>query len=90
MEAFNRGDLKSAREQHAFMVEVIRILLKYPPIPGQKAMMKMLGWDFGSCRLPLTTLSQESFDKFYKELDEISFFEKVPGASLVTSKNGQK
>ena len=87
METFNRGDLIAAREQHAYMVEVIRILLRYPPIPGQKAIMKMLGWDLGPCRLPLTTLSRESFDKFYKELDEISFFEKVPSASLSTIKN---
>ena len=86
MEAFNRGDLVAAREQHAYMVEVIRILLRYPPIPGQKAIMKMLGWDLGPCRLPLTAISQESFDKFYKELEEISFFERVP-ASLDTIKS---
>jgi N-acetylneuraminate lyase len=84
MEAFNRGDLTGARAQHAYLVEVIRILLKYPPIPGQKAIMKMLGWDLGPCRLPLTTLGQESFDKFYKELDDLSFFEKIPSASLHT------
>ena len=87
--AFNRGDLTGARDQHAYMVEVIRILLKYPPIPAQKAIMKMLGWDFGPCRLPLTTLSQEDFDKFYKELDELSFFEKVPSASLHPNKAWQ-
>ncbi|MEO6732769.1 MAG: dihydrodipicolinate synthase family protein [Ferruginibacter sp.] len=87
MGAFNRGDLIAAREQHGYLVEVIRVLLRYPPIPGQKAIMKMLGWDLGPCRLPLTTLSDENFDKFYKELDEISFFEKVPSAALHTIKN---
>jgi N-acetylneuraminate lyase len=84
VEAFSKGDVVAARDQHAYMVEMIRILLRYPPIPGQKAIMKMLGWDFGPCRLPLTTLSQESFDKFYKELDAIGFFEKVPSASFDT------
>lgn len=87
IEAFNRGDLPAAREHHAYMVEVIRVLLKYPPIPGQKAIMKMLGWDLGPCRLPLTTLTKEQFDKFYKELDEISFFEMVSAAPLTTVKN---
>jgi N-acetylneuraminate lyase len=77
IEAFKRGDLAAARDQHAYMVEVIRILLKYPPIPGQKAIMKMLGWDMGPCRLPLSLLSSEEFDRFYKELDGISFFDKV-------------
>lgn len=82
VDAFKRGDLLTAREQHAYMVEVIRVLLKYPPIPGQKAIMKMLGWDLGPCRLPLTTLSTENFDKFYKELDDLAFFEKVSSVTL--------
>ncbi len=86
VEAFKRGDLPAAREQHAYMVEVIRILLKYPPIPGQKAIMKMLGWDLGPCRLPLTTLSNESYNTFYRELYDLSFFERVPTVSLETSK----
>lgn len=77
MEAFRKGDMKAARESHAYMVEVIRVLLKYPPIPGQKAIMKMMGWDLGPCRLPLTTLSQESYDEFYNQLAELSFFEKL-------------
>lgn len=77
MDAFQKGDIETAREQHAYLVEVIRILLKYPPIPGQKAIMQMLGWDMGPCRLPLATLDRESFDEFYRELDALSFFDKV-------------
>ncbi len=78
MEAFEQGDLDAAREYHAYMVEVIRIFVKYPSIPAQKAIMKMLGWDLGPCRLPLTTLNGESYDKLYSELNAISFFEKIP------------
>lgn len=80
VESFRKGDMKAARESHAYMVEVIRVLLKYPPIPGQKAIMKMLGWDLGPCRLPLTTLSQESYDEFYRQLDELGFFKAAPRA----------
>ena len=76
-EAFSRGDITAARKHHIYMVEVIRCLLKYPPIPGQKAIMKMLGWNFGPCRLPLTTLDCESYSKFFKELEALSFFEKT-------------
>lgn len=86
VDAFKRGDLAAAREQHAYMVEVIRILLKYPPIPGQKAIMKMLGWDLGPCRLPLTTLSSESYNTFYRELYDLSFFERVESAAAATVK----
>ncbi|HTE12076.1 MAG TPA: dihydrodipicolinate synthase family protein, partial [Chitinophagaceae bacterium] len=47
IKAFQQGDMESARAHHGYMVEVIRILVKYPPIPGQKAIMKMLGFDMG-------------------------------------------
>ncbi|HMF70698.1 MAG TPA: dihydrodipicolinate synthase family protein [Flavitalea sp.] len=78
IELFNSGNIKAARENHAFLVEIIRVLAKYPSIPAQKAIMKMLGWDFGPTRLPLTTLSEQSYQEFHRELKALSFFEKVP------------
>jgi N-acetylneuraminate lyase len=76
---FNGGDMAAARENHYYMIKVIRLLLKkYPPIPAQKAIMKMLGWDFGPCRLPLATLDQDSYEKFCQELNNLSFMEKMP------------
>lgn len=80
IELFNSGKIAEARANHAWIVEVIRILVKYPPIPGQKAIMKMLGWDLGPARLPLTTLSRQAYEQFQKELSAIGFFEKVPHA----------
>jgi N-acetylneuraminate lyase len=77
IDLFNSGDIVSAQKNHLFMVEAIRVLLKYPPIPGQKAIMKMLGWDFGPSRLPLVTLSNDHYNKFKKELDALSFFDKI-------------
>lgn len=85
MKAFNSGKIEEARASHAYMVEVIRQLLKYPPIPGQKAIMQMLGWDLGPCRLPLTTLSEEAFNAFRSELAQLSFFEKAPGRKAVSA-----
>lgn len=84
--AYERGDMKAAQEQHAYMVKIISILLKYPPIPGQKAIMKMLGWDLGPCRLPLVTMNKNSFDKFYLELAAQSFFDKVSSRPLAEAK----
>ena len=77
MAAFEQGDLETARMHHSYMVEMIRILLKYPPIPGQKAIMKMLGYDLGPCRLPLTTLSNAAYNKFKQELTAIDFFSRL-------------
>ncbi len=75
---FNNGDFISAQENQYYMIRVIEALAKYPSIPAQKAILKMLGWDTGPSRLPLQTLNQESYEKFYKELNNLSFLERVP------------
>ena len=78
IEAFQNGDIETAREHHSYLVEMIRILVRYPPIPGQKAIMKMLGFDMGPCRLPLPALGITSYEKFHRELSKIDFFNKLP------------
>ncbi len=83
MEAFRKGEMERAQTLHAYMVEVIRILVKYPPIPGQKAIMQMLGWNLGPCRLPLTTFQEAAYLKFHDELAALSFFEKAPARKVV-------
>ncbi|MRG49148.1 N-acetylneuraminate lyase [Chitinophaga sp. SYP-B3965] len=80
--AFRKGDIEKAQVSHSYMVEVIRILVKYPPIPGQKAIMDMLGWNLGPCRLPLTTLHAAAYEKFQEELSALSFFDKAPVRKL--------
>jgi N-acetylneuraminate lyase len=82
MDAFFRGDLEAAQQHHSFVVEMIRILVRYPSIPAQKAIMQMLGWNLGPTRLPLTTLDAASYQAFQKELAAISFFDKVPANRL--------
>lgn len=89
MKAFEAGDLAAARAHHSYMVEIIRILVQYPPIPGQRAIMKMLGWDFGDCRLPLVSLSEASYQQFREQLDAQSFFDKVPRLEPVTAPSAQ-
>lgn len=78
IQLFDEGKIKEAQENHLFMVDVIRAFVKYPPIPAQKAMMKMLGWDLGPARLPLKTLSEGDYQSLYNELKTLSFFERVP------------
>jgi N-acetylneuraminate lyase len=64
------------------MVEVIRIFARYPSVPAQKAIMKMLGFDMGPCRLPLVTLNKINYDKLHSELEAVSFFDKIPSISM--------
>ncbi len=78
IELFNSGNIRAAEENHFFMVEAIKVFVKYPAIPAQKAIMKMLGWDLGPSRLPLQTLSDADYKALYESLRSISFFDKVP------------
>jgi N-acetylneuraminate lyase len=80
IEYFRKNDIEAAREQHSFLVEMIRIFVRYPSIAAQKAIMKMLGWDLGPCRLPLVKLSISQYNELFSLLDKISFFEKVGSA----------
>jgi N-acetylneuraminate lyase len=74
---FEKGDLKEARRKMLYLVEMVKILLKFPPIPAQKAIVKRTGIDLGPCRLPLTTLSHDEASALYEQLDGIGFFEKL-------------
>jgi N-acetylneuraminate lyase len=77
IDAFNKGDMEAARASHGIMVDAIRVLLKYPPIPGQKAIMKMLDFGLGPCRLPLTAFSESNYQRFYEELRSAKFFSEL-------------
>lgn len=82
IKCFKEGDLEEARSKMLYLVEMVKILLKFPPIPAQKAIVKRLGIDLGPCRLPLTTLSSEQEYSLYEQLDAIGFFEKLKNLSL--------
>lgn len=75
--AFRAGDLNEARRLMTQCVEMVRVLVKFPPIPAQKAIMQRLGFDLGPCRLPLTTLGQAQREQLYSELERIGFWEQL-------------
>lgn len=76
-EYFEAGEIEKARKQMLFCVEMVRIVVQYPPIPAQKAVMKMLGFDMGPCRLPLVALPDGQYHELHRQLREIGFFEKL-------------
>jgi N-acetylneuraminate lyase len=75
VELFVQGKITEARQMQLQSVEMVRCLVKYPPIPAQRAIMKMQGFDLGTCRLPLKGLSEQDTLAFRASLDEMSFFE---------------
>lgn len=71
---FKTGNLPAARKLQAKMVEMIGVLFEFSPIPAQRAIMKMIGFDLGPCRLPLNDLTEAEFRQLQRKLDKIDFF----------------
>jgi N-acetylneuraminate lyase len=76
-EYFEAGEVEKARKQMLFCVEMVRVVVQYPPIPAQKAVMKMLGFDMGPCRLPLVALPDDQYQALHRQLTQIGFFERL-------------
>jgi len=72
--AFYAGDMATARHRMSQLVAMVRVLLRYPPIPAQKAIMAHLGHDLGGCRLPLPGLTNEARGALISELGALGFW----------------
>lgn len=81
MERFQAGDIAKAQEMQLVSVDMVRCLVKYSPIPAQRAIIKMLGYDFGQCRLPLKGLSENESAALKEALEEVGFFEALGSCS---------
>lgn len=63
-EAALNGDFDTAADLQIRLLPLIEALFcEVNPIPV-KAAMKLIGYDCGGCRLPLTPMSRENFEKF--------------------------
>lgn len=71
---YGEGLNEQAAAVHLNAVNMVRELVKYPPIPAQRAIMKIEGYDLGKCRLPLEPLSDKDSSVFKKSLEDIGFF----------------
>lgn len=83
MEFFSTGNLAGAQQTQLLLVNMIRELVKFSPIPGQKAIMEMIGFDLGPTRLPLKALNEEEKQQFRERLEAIGFFEQLRQVSPV-------
>lgn len=81
LEHFGAGNIVRAQELQLVSVEMVRCLVKYSPIPAQRAIMGMLGYDFGQCRLPLKGLSESESVALKSSLQEAGFFAALDGCS---------
>lgn len=74
VELYRADRQAEARQMQYHLVEMVRCILKYSPIPAQRAIMKMEGFELGPSRLPLVGLTAAEYIALKASLDEAGFF----------------
>jgi len=77
MDAFKSGDIGQAIAFQQDLINMVNIILKYPAISAQKAIMKMQGLDLGQCRLPLQNLSSGEVDSLKSALKDAGIYDRI-------------
>lgn len=75
MRAFTNADVVSARKDQGRAQQFIDIMNRYGGLPAGKTIMKFIGVDCGSVRLPLRPLTFKQEKLFRAELEACGFFE---------------
>lgn len=73
MDAFNDGDMVTARRLQQKSIDMIELLGKYGGISTGKAYMKLIGLDCGGFRLPVKNMDAEQFEIFKAEAAGLQF-----------------
>ena len=74
MEKFKEKDLDTADKLQLKAIEIIRILHKYGGATrAGKTFMRIIGFDFGHPRLPVTKLTPSEEARLQEELDMVRF-----------------
>ncbi len=73
VDAFQKGDLETARRFQSQAIEIIAIMARNGGLPAGKAMMKLIGLDCGPVRSPLQNLTSEATEAFAVELKSAGF-----------------
>ena len=75
LDAWEKGDLETAREKQNFSQDVINVIVNYRGnIVGGKCIMKLIGLDLGKNRTPFRNMSDDEEASMKKELEAINFF----------------
>ena len=75
-ESMKKNEVETARAWQMKSIRTVEVIIKYGGgVRGGKAIMKLIGLDCGSCRLPIKAFSTEEYEKLKGDLDAIKFFE---------------
>ncbi|GHU75143.1 hypothetical protein FACS189413_19750 [Bacteroidia bacterium] len=77
IDAWNAGDLETARECQNFSQDVINVICRYRGnIVGGKRIMKLIRLDLGKNRTPFQNMTDVEEEAMKRELEVIRFFER--------------
>jgi len=74
MDAFNRGDMETARREQLKSVALIQALLEHGIFRGGKAIMSLLGIDCGPVRPPLRAVEPEELREIHQKVKSLGIF----------------
>lgn len=66
-----------ALKNYGSAVEIINAFLKYDGLAAQKAILKMIGYDFGVPKSPVIALSDQDYAALKKDLESLHYFDHV-------------
>jgi N-acetylneuraminate lyase len=75
IDAFNRGDVESARRDQSRAMDFIDVLNRHGGLAAGKSVMKFVGVDCGAVRLPLRPVTEREEKSLRENLERIGFFE---------------
>ena len=76
-DAFERGDLVTARKAQLQSVQMIRVLQEFGFSRASKAMMRLLGVDCGPVRLPLRAMTEAEVREMWRRLQGMDGFSRA-------------
>ncbi|WZL79767.1 N-acetylneuraminate lyase [Eubacteriales bacterium mix99] len=66
MKLFQQGQMEEARKIQTEADNIIDVLAKVGVMPGEKAILTMMGLDFGECRKPFKPITAEEYEMLKK------------------------
>lgn len=78
LDEFHAGNIAAAAELQRYSVKIVEVIIRHGGgVRGGKAIMKLVGVDCGSCRLPIAPFTDAEYAELEAELNAIDFFNHV-------------
>ncbi len=78
IEAFRAGDIAEAALLQQYSVKIVEVIIRHGGgVRGGKAIMRLMGVNCGSCRLPLAPFTEAEYAELKAELEAIDFFNRI-------------